>query len=168
MVHQEVTPTCWRATRVVLHTAIAISLLAVMGCSATLRKPGETMVSTPEKTRETLSCASQKNVLLQLEDVVVLPEVVSPGKEINQRTRYALCPVAPSATLRGQIVRTVLFKGKVMVRDTTDYEFKPGTWVIDVKIGIPKDAASGAYTMDIKLHYHRKVIRETKSFMVRS
>jgi hypothetical protein len=179
MVHQEVIPIRWRATRVFLHTAAVMSLVAVVGCSATgrvkqfsqsivasLREPGETMVFTPEKTREKHSCVSYKETLLELEEVEVLPDVVISGKEINQRTRYAFCPPTPSGSLRGRIIRTVLFKGKVMWRDTTDYEFKPGTWIIDVKIGIPKDAARGAYAMDIMLHYKRKAIRETKAFMV--
>ena len=126
------------------------------------------MVRTPEQTREKYACALHHKTMLQLEKVEVLPEAVTPGKEINQRIRYALCPLTPSGTLKGSITRTVLFKGKVVFRDATDYEFKPGTWTVDVCIGIPKEVASGMYALDLTVRYKNQTLKESNSFVVQS
>jgi hypothetical protein len=104
--------------------------------------------------------------MLQLEKVEVLPEAVTPGREISQRMRYALCPLTPSGTLKGRITRTVLFKGKAVFRDATDYDFKPGTWTVDVCIGIPKGVASGMYTLDLAVRYKNQTLKESNSFVV--
>jgi len=126
------------------------------------------MVRTLEQTKEKYACASYRKTMLQLEDVQILPAMTIPGKEINQRIRYALCPFTPSSTLKGSITRTVLFKGKQLFRDTTDYDLKPGTWTIDVFIGIPKEAVSGMYTLDVALRYENQTLKTSNSFIVKS
>src|SRR2546427_6077514 len=72
-------------------TVLVVLSLVLVGCSsiASMRKPGEKMVRTPEETKEKYACAPYRKTLLQLEDVQVLPEMVMPGKEINHRIRYA-------------------------------------------------------------------------------
>src|SRR6266404_1996513 len=139
-VYQEVTPKFWLSALVFLSVVLAVLSLTLSGCAAmenikpldnikvvsqsviaSMRKQGEKIVRTPEKTKEKYACAPYRKTMLQLEDVQVLPDMVTPGKEINQRIRYAFCPFTPSSTLKGSITRTVLFKGKQMFRDTTDY-----------------------------------------------
>src|SRR5437870_3703673 len=151
-VYQKVTPKFWLSAPVFLSVVLAILSLTLSGCVA-VHKPGEKIVRTPEETKETYTCAAYRKTMLHLEDVQVLPDIVTPGKEINQRIRYAFCPLTPSSTLKGSITRTVLFKGKQMFCDTTNYEFKPGTWTVDVFIGIPKEAARGVYALDVALRY---------------
>jgi len=174
MVHQEVAPKCWSSAALFLGRVLIALSLTLSGCAASqrlivsMRQPGEKMMRTPEKTQEKYACAPYRKTMLHLEDVQVLPEVVTPGKEINHRMRYAFCPFTPSGLLQGRITRTVLFKGKPMFRDTTDYAFKPGTWTVDVFIGIPQEAESGVYALDVTLRYEKHTLKESRSFIVGS
>ncbi len=182
MVYQEVTPKCWLSDALFL-LLVAVSLM-LSGCAvveqpmdslkavsqgiiASMRKQGDKMVRTPDKTKEKYACSPYRKNMLKLEEVQVLPGIVTPGKEINQRIQYAFCPFAPSETLQGSIARTVLFKGNEVFRDTTAYEFKPGTWTVDVFIGIPKEAKSGVYAINIALQYGNETLKESNSFIVK-
>jgi hypothetical protein len=74
--------------------------VASQGVMASMRKQGEKMVRTPQQTKDKYACAPYSKTMFQLEEVKVLPSVVTPGKEINQRIRYAFCPLTPSGTLK--------------------------------------------------------------------
>ena len=176
MVYQEVTPTC-RLSAALFLLLVAVSLL-LSGCMdslkavsqgiiASAREPGDKMVRTLEKTTEKYACALYTKRMLKLEEVQVLPEIVTHGKEINQRIQYAFCPFTPSETLKGSITRTVLFKGSEVFRDTAAYEFKPGTWTVDVFIGIPKEAGSGVYTVNVALRYENETLEESNALIVK-
>ena len=176
MVYQEVTPTC-RLSAALFLLLVAVSLL-LSGCMdslkavsqgiiASAREPGDKMVRTLEKTKEKYACALYSKRMLKLEEVQVLPEIVTHGKEINQRIQYAFCPFTPSETLKGSITRTVLFKGSEVFRDTTAYEFKPGTWTVDVFIGIPEEAGGGVYTVNVALRYENETLEESKALIVK-
>jgi hypothetical protein len=106
-------------------------------------------------------------MILQLEEIQVLPSVVDAGKEINQRIRYALCLFTHPKVLRGSITRTIVFKGTIMMHDVTNYEFKPGTWIVDIFIGIPEEAKSGIYMLNIALKYENEMIKASGSFVVK-
>jgi hypothetical protein len=164
----------------IIKTILIILTLNLCGCSATanlevmwqrvltsMRKQGEIMVRTPEKTHDKYSCEPYQKIVFQLEEIEILPTVISAGSELNQRIRYAFCPYTPSGTLKGSIVRTVLFKGAQISHDNADYEFKPGTWRIDVFIGIPEDAENGSYAIDTILRYGSETIKKTHSFVVK-
>jgi hypothetical protein len=178
MVHQEVASKCRNSAALFLCRVLIVLSLTLTGCAAMEQikpndnmkavSPGEKMIRTPEKTQEKYACASYRKAVLHLEDVQVLPEVVTPGKEINHRMRYVLCPFTPSGLLQGRITRTVLFKGKQLFRDTTNYTLKPGTWMVDVLIGIPPEAESGVYALDVTLRYDKHTLRESRSFIVGS
>jgi hypothetical protein len=177
MVYQKVTPK-FQLSATLLIQVVAVFLM-LSGCVmdsirtvsqniiASTRKQGDKMVRTPEKTQEKYVCVLYSKRMLKLEEVQVLPDVVTPGKEINQRIQYAFCPFVPSETLKGSITRTVLFKGNEVFRDTTAYEFKPGTWTIDVFIGIPKEAENGEYALTLALQYGKETLKERNSFIVR-
>ncbi len=165
-----------------LYIMLVISALILGGCKATttkiqelqqkfvrsMRKPGEKMVASPENTSKKYSCSPYKQTILVLEKAETIPSKVFPGEEINQRIRYALCPYTPSGTVRGEIIRTVLFKGETAFQDVTNYEFKPGTWTVDVFIEIPYDAQSGIYALEVVLTYSQKTTRESNTFIVKS
>jgi hypothetical protein len=180
MVHQEVTLTFWRVTKAFLYMPMSVIVLVVIGCSATthvkqlsqtvvasLRKPGEQLVHSPEKTQEKYGCILQNKKIFQLEEVQVLPDVISAGKEINQRIRYALCSFTRPEIVRGSITRTVTFRGNSVMRDFTNYEFRSGTWIVDAFIGVPEGAESGTYMIDTVLKYENKLIKATNSFVVK-
>jgi hypothetical protein len=143
-------------------------LLACAGCAST-RSPGEKMVRTPEETQREYSCVPSRKPVLTIEEVRVLPDVVAGGKEVevNQRLRYAFCPSIRPETFTGNITRTVIRDGKILFRDTTNYEFKPGTWIVDAFIGIPREAKSGVYGLDIVLGYMNQKVKASSSFAVK-
>ena len=130
-----------------------------------IREPGEKMVVSPEKTSENHSCHPGRTTFI-LELTEVIPNTVSPGEEIDQRIRYAMCPHTPSDKLRGQIIRTVLYKGVSMFKDVTDYEFKPGSWTVDAFIQVPDDARSGVYLLEVVVKYSQTTTRRTNEFVV--
>jgi hypothetical protein len=166
-VYQEVTPKFWLSAPVFLRVLRATLTLTMSSC-VTTHKPGERIVRTYEETKGKYTCTPYRKTILQLEDIRILPDIVTPGKEINQKIRYAFCSLTPSSTLKGSITRTVLFKGKQMFRDTTNCEFKPATWTIDVFIGIPKEAVSGVYALDVTLRYENQTLKKSNSFIVKS
>jgi len=176
MVYQEVTPT-GRPSAALFLVLVTVSLM-LSGCMDSLkavsqsiivsaREPGDKMVRTLEKTQEKYACAFYSKRMLKLEEVQVLPERVTHGQEINQRLQYAFCPFTPLETLQGSITRAVLFKGSEVFRDTTAYEFKPGTWTVDVFIGIPQEAGSGVYTVNVALRYANETLEESHTFIVK-
>ncbi len=163
-----------------LYLALFISALILDGCITkiqefqqkffkSLRQPGENMVASPEDISKIYSCSQYKQTMLFLEDGEVIPKWVFPGEDINHRIRYALCPYIPSGTLKGQIIRTILFKGEAMFKDVTNYEFKPGAWTVDVFIDIPYNAQAGVYAVDVILSSNtQEEIITYDSFIVKS
>lgn len=165
-----------------LIAAVIISSSVLAGCGATankvqelqqkitksMRDPGEKMVQSPEKTSSTYSCLPYKRNMLALEEASVIPEMIAPGDEVNQRVRYAMCPYKPSGTIRGKIIRTILFKGTTAFQDVTDYEFKPGTWTVDAFIDVPSQAQDGVYAMEVVLVHGQETIRRSNTFVVKS
>jgi hypothetical protein len=126
------------------------------------------MVSAPEKTQGQYSCTTAKRVVFHIEDVQILPEVVSSGQEINHRVRYALCPFPRGEIVGGDIVRVVRLNQQELFRDVDIYQFKPGTWIVDALIGIPKEAQGGTYTIETIMKYKKISINNKKSFTVRA
>ncbi len=158
---------------------IVLFIVVLMtGCSATtskisqmqqnfiksFREPGEKNVSSPEDTVETYKCKTKK---IHIENIEVLPQNVSGGKEINQRIRYALCSPQLSENIDGEIVRSIAYKGKKQFVDTTKYSFKTGTWNVDVFIEIPSGAEEGEYLLEVILKYGSEVIVKTEEFFVK-
>lgn len=169
--------------RFFLYIALVISTLILGGCTATayktqelqkilimsMRQPGENMVLSTESTSKNYSCLPYKQTMLILEEADVIPDRVFPGDVINQRIRYALCPYTPSGTIQGKIIRTILFKGETVFQDVTNYEYKPGTWKVDVFIDIPYNARAGVYAVDVDLTSStQETIRGSDTFIVKS
>jgi hypothetical protein len=130
-------------------------------------RQGDKMVSAPEKTQGQYSCAAAKRVVFRIEDVQILPAVVSSGQEINHRIRYALCPFPRGEIVEGDIVRVVRLNEQELFHDVDVYQFKPGTWVVDAFIGIPREAQGGTYTIETIMKYKQISINNKKSFTVR-
>jgi hypothetical protein len=187
MVHKKMKTTTWTRSLLMLHTALVAFILIISGCvpvqtitpadtrqevsqknHASARTQGEKKVLSPEQTQAKSACTSSRGALLYLEEVQVLPEVLAAGQEIHQRIRYAVCRAAAAGALKGSITRAVSFNGEEMFRDMTDYEFKPGTWTVDVFIGIPKAAGSGTYSLDTTLKSGRQTLREKDVFTVKN
>ena len=132
----------------------------------TRTQAGEKMVASPDQTARQYPCTPQLGFTLAVEEVEAVPETARPGEEVNHHLRYALCNPDPSRTIAGRIVRILLFRGAPLSRDITPYEFKPGTWEIDVFIRVPLDADSGVYGIQTVLEAGPKTIQRVCSFAV--
>lgn len=155
-----------------------IFLITLIGCSATatkinklhqnfiksFREPGEDRVSSPKSAYETYRCNKS---LLYLESLEVIPNIVSPGKEINQRIRYAYCSPEFSKIVPGKITRTIFHKGQKQFEDLTDYSFKPGIWNVDAFIEIPAEVEEGNYSFEIKLQFGSEIIVKSRDFIIK-
>jgi len=131
-----------------------------------VRKPGEIMEKTPEETLQYYPSCSEQNAPALFETEIV-PVRVSPGKEINNRIRYATCLTASSAPQNGEIVRTVYYERQAIFRDRTKYGFKPGTWTVDAFIRVSENARPGNYSFDTAIIYMGKTIGKIDTFQVK-
>ena len=156
---------------------ICFSLVVCYGCAhvqdlhhsvlKNIRKPGEVMEKNPEETGQIFYniCRDPKPYLAFLETDVV-PSRVYAGKEISHRIRYAICP-SPSAPLRGEITRTVTYNQKKVFQDSGKYEFKRGTWTVDVYLLVPADAVYGIYSVETTVVYRGRTVRMSSQLEVR-
>ena len=131
------------------------------------RKSGEKLALSPDETMKAHSCEPGKENALFLEMSEVLPERVNPGREINHRVQVAFCPSAPTVTAKGYIIRRILYKGQPTFTDHAQYEFKPGTWTVDAFLGIPENAPSGIYALEVFLTCQDKTLKQTNNFFVK-
>lgn len=106
------------------------------------RAPGEKLLSTYEDVSKGEECKEGRG--LRIKEDVIKPSVLSKGERLNHRIVYVLCE---KSSIRGVIVRMVEREKTVLMRDRTDYEFKPGKWVVDAFIEVPVDVREGSYTM---------------------
>lgn len=131
-----------------------------------IRKPGEKMVSSPEETSKKYFCNRSRSNTIFIEKSYITPNRVKPGEEINHRIRYAKCPDSPSI-INGKINRKVSYSGAELFEDITQYSFKPGTWVIDIFIEVPKEASYGNYRLDSVISLNEGNKKEINYFVVR-
>jgi hypothetical protein len=149
---------CAQTSNVFTHTYQQIQI--------SLRQAGEKMVAQPDATNKKYGCKPHQKPDLFVEQTEVLPNPVVRGGEINHRFTYALCPPAPSATVGGEIVRAVIYRGSVAFKDVAKHMFKPGTWVVDAFITIPPEAEPGVYALESTIKYGTKSLQQTNSFVV--
>jgi len=131
------------------------------------RTPGQHLVETREDTISKHCCPPYRWDVLYVEDAGAIPERLSPGDEVNHRIRYAFCPRERTRVLRGQLVRTVFHRGKVLFRDVSDQTFCAGTWNIDAFIRVPRKAATGWYVIKLEIRTPGKTIKKITPFFVK-
>ena len=156
--------------------AAALSLLlAVSGCAnlrwnlqRSLRDPGERIVDFPEIVWNEYACDERKRPFFALETNEVIPPQVKAGGSFNHRLIYAMCPVRPTAVVRGRLVTRIRFRGDPIVRERTEaYEIKPGRWVVDAEVSLPNTAEAGVYAYEIEFSSGDLHFAESLTFVVR-
>ena len=156
--------------------ALAIGFCGVvaLGCQTmvgqvqrSLRSPGEKLASVPDEVWSQYDCAAQSLPLFKLEDAQLVPDRVVAGENVNHRMVYALCPTEPTTVIEGALQTRIMHKGRP-VRHETDahYEIKPGRWVVDTFIRIPREAESGIYSVEVQFESANVSFREERSFAV--
>ena len=161
--------------------AITVLLAVLVSCSTVIdsfdrglsmakmsfRKPGEVIMTHPDKFMSEFDCGSKKLPMLKIEENEVAPTDAKPGEEINHHMVYAMCPDKPSGVISGALVRRVYFKGRVIFEDVSkDFDFKPGRWAVDAFIGIPAEAESGVYSLEVEFMGSERGFKQIKNFIV--
>ncbi len=154
--------------------AIGLCLVAGLGCQTmigqvqrSLRSPGEKLASVPDEVWSEYDCAAQALPVFKLEDAQLVPDRVSAGENVNHRLVYALCPTEPTTVIEGALSTRILHKGRPVVRQTdAHYEIKPGRWVVDTFIQIPREAETGIYSVEVQFESEKVSFREERSFAV--
>jgi len=124
-------------------------------------KPGVQIVATYEETRKKYHCYNYKRAFL--EDFQFRPSTIAPGEQVLNRFVYASCF---SESIHGKIIRKVLFRGRTIVTDPTDYDFIPGAWAVTAFIKIPPHAKTGDYTFKLELQVGDQRIRKSYPFKI--
>ena len=154
--------------------ALAAALLICLGCASTLsalklrfREPGERLQTFPEKVWEQYKCGQRKLPFLEIEDLELSPRHLKPGDEFNQRLIYVLCPATASGVVTGRLDTRILYRGKPVVRQhDSSYDLKPGRWVVDTFVRLPKNAGAGVYAFELKFKGGKLRFEKTLSFAV--
>ncbi len=97
-------------------------------------------------------CRTRQLPFLRLVATEVYPARAIPGRTVNHRMIYALCPVRPGATVTGTLTKR-LFSADRLILDEPNvrYQFWPGTWADDDEIAVPLSAPKGKYTMEVEI-----------------
>ena len=154
--------------------ALVATLLICLGCTSTLstlklsfREPGERMRASPEKVWTQYDCGEKKLPFFAIEDLELVPQRLKPGEEFNQRIVYVLCPAKASTVVTGRLDTRILYRGKAVIRQRdSSYDLKPGRWVVDTFVRLPKNAGAGVYAFELKFRGGKVRFEKTLSFAV--
>lgn len=114
------------------------------------RTPGEKMDMNPDKVWVAESCGDRRLPFFRMDENEVTPSTIETGEEINHRIIYTMCPNRPYEAIQGQLRTSVYLGSQVVSVDTVDqFEIKPGKWIVDTNILVPKEAQAGVYWLDV-------------------
>ena len=167
MVHKKIAIVAILALLVSCSTVIDSLDRELSRATMSFRKPGETLTTHPDDIMSEPQCETGSLPVLKIEENEVVPLEAGPGEEINHHMIYAMCPDKPSGVLSGALVRRVYFKGSVIFEDVSkEFDFKPGRWTIDAFIGIPDEAQSGVYSLEVEFLGPERGFKQIKNFIV--
>lgn len=114
------------------------------------RTAGEKMDMNPDTVWVAESCGERMLPFFRMDENKVTPSTIETGEEINHRIIYTMCPKRPYEAIQGQLRTSVYLGSQVVMVDTVDqFEIKPGKWIVDTNILVPKEAQAGVYWLDV-------------------
>jgi hypothetical protein len=112
-------------------------------------------------------CGTKTLPFIVLERNEIPLSIVQPGEGFRQSFVYALCPADPSKSVEVTLNRTILAKGRVVLRDTVKhFELKPGRWAVNALVNVPAQAKPGAYELQLSLTTQTMAIKGLIPFFV--
>ncbi len=112
-------------------------------------------------------CETKTLPFIVLERNEILLSIVQPGEGFRQSFVYALCPADPSKSVEVTLNRTILSKGRVVLRDTVkQFELKPGRWAVNALVNVPAQAKPGPYELQLSLTTQTMTIKGLIPFFV--
>lgn len=132
-----------------------------------MRKPGEKLLTHPNKVHAKYNCATRRLPFFQIEKNEILPPRLYAGKELNHHLIYVMCPAKPSQIISGKLTRSIYYKSRSIFKDVIkNFEFKPGEWSIDAFIKVPEAAEPGVYSLEVAFSGKGTSFRENQHFVV--
>ena len=112
-------------------------------------------------------CETKTLPFIVLERNEIPLSIVQPGEGFRHSFVYALCPAEPSKSVEVTLNRTILSKGRVVLRDTVkQFELKPGRWAVNALVNVPAQAKPGAYELQLSLTTQTMTIKGLIPFFV--
>ncbi len=140
--------------------ALAVLMAAVLGtgCMSVMsvidrpfREPGEHLKAFPEKVWKQYECDKQPLPFFKIEQLDLSPRRVKPGEQFKQRLVYALCTAASTGVVTGRFETRIMYRGHAVVHEgDSQYDLKPGRWVIDSFVRLPEEAEVGIYAFELE------------------
>ena len=157
-----------------IRAALICSAMASLACASVgnwldrpFRTPGERLKDFPERVWEDYECAAKELPFFEIERFELYPRRLEPGEEFGHRLVYVLCPERTTGVVTGALKTQILFRGTPIVVDAAaDYDLKPGRWVVDAFITLPKTAREGIYALDIQFASQGIQFQRTLEFAV--
>ncbi len=132
-----------------------------------MRKPGEKMLTLPDKVAQQYECSQRKLPFFMVEKNEVVPVELKPGDEFNHHFSYVMCPAIPSQTIKATLYRKIYYQGRIVFQDVTEnFEIKPGRWAVDAFITIPTNAPPGIYSLETEIISSLIQYKAVRSFAV--
>ncbi|MEA5114185.1 MAG: hypothetical protein VB050_09155 [Geobacteraceae bacterium] len=139
--------------------------------SSSGEKDKETDLPKEEKREEVkrgkYACQQSDAYQLFIEKSEIRPGQVSPDDEIKHTLEYSLCAPSDDFTIQGTLTRRIVFKGKVLFKDSGIETFNAGKDSIKAEITIPKRAPTGTYTLETIIQFENTTIRRSANFFVK-
>ena len=112
-------------------------------------------------------CGTKTLPFIALERNEIPLSIVQPGEGFRHSFVYALCPAEPSKSVEVTLNRTILSKGRVVLRDTVkQFKLKPGRWAVNALVNVPAQAKPGAYELQLSLTTQTMAIKGLIPFFV--
>jgi hypothetical protein len=121
----------------------------------------------PESVWEEYDCQKQARPFFVIERNELVPARVDAGGEFSHRLVYAMCPDNPTEVVSGRLLTRIRYRGEPIVRETTEaYEIKPGRWVVDSTVTLPRDAHPGVYAYELAFQSMDVTFEKRLTFVV--
>lgn len=143
------------------------STAKLKGAFSSSGEEGKEAAPPPEMKRGKHACAQIDDHKLAIEKSEISPLQVSRDDEIKHTLEYSLCAPDDDFTLQGTLTRKIIFRGKVLFKDSGGETFKTGNDSIKAEITIPKRAPIGAYTLETVIQYENVTIKHSAKFFVK-
>ncbi len=129
----------------------ALGLLCACALITPVREPGERLEDFPETVWKQKKCDKQELPYFEIEKLELWPRRLGPGEQFRQRLVYTLCPTRPTGVVTGSLETKILHRGKTIVRQhVSEYDLKPGRWVVDALVQLPENAKQGVYALELR------------------
>jgi len=131
------------------------------------REPGQKLADFPEAVAEEYHCAKQKLPWFKLEKLEVWPKRVEPGGQLGHRMVYALCTAGQTDVVTGRLELRILHRGKPIEGvPEPKYDLRPGRWVVDVFVVVPREAPDGLYALELAFTSSALRFARSETFVV--